>query len=314
MVFGTNEAFVINQLRVWIQECRSAKSVDGFRVAFMSRRSLKEQLPFIGEATLWRKVEKLEKIGVIRSYKGLSKGRYNRTKWYAIDDQMLKRCLHRHGTSKQVSLYHGDTNYYIEKEYFSLEKEGELSLAGDLPTGNFPEGVSGGEKMGKKELEKIHTDMVAKKLRKPLIIKPTKLAEYWRLQCSLNYEDMAKSKTARPKELGMWKNLIPDLPQGREKPFLAFAIDQWHSVTQSLMAYDDSSSAPTRPNVGYLLAHIHRLVHLFDDSTGSTEVIQSSKVNLSAQGETANYTPTYEEAMQGLGVSNDEHGGTSNSA
>ena len=317
VAFGVNEAFVLNHFRIWIGACKAAGKINGLKAAFMSRRELHQQLPFISEATLWRKVRKLERLGILLSKEGHSRGRRNRTKWYAINEEKLKSCLYHHDTNKQKCLYHGDTNYYIEKDFSFLEEEDGLTPMGPELTGKLPESLSEGRKMGKQELEKLHKDIVAKKLEKPLILKPTKLAEYWRLECSLHYDDMAMAKTPKDKELWMWKHILAQIPpalEGREKPFLQFVIDRWKDSTQTIKVYEGANKAPTRPSVGYLLEHLPRFVHFFDDSTGSTEVIQSSKVNLSAQEETTKPLPTLEEALKSLGVSYDEHGGTNDSA
>lgn len=89
---GLNESIIIQQLHYWLEINKKANRnlKDGYYWTFNSYTDWKKQFPFFSDSTIRRTITKLEKgmLVVSGNYNKLS---IDRTKWYRIDEEVLKK-------------------------------------------------------------------------------------------------------------------------------------------------------------------------------------------------------------------------------
>ena len=89
-MFGSNEAFFLQQLHYWLQ--KSQNVVDGKLWVYHSFEEWAQEISFLSGRTIQRIVQRLQEHGVIEvSHHG--KGRFDRTNWYTIDYEKLMQLV-----------------------------------------------------------------------------------------------------------------------------------------------------------------------------------------------------------------------------
>ena len=89
-MFGSNEAFFLQQLHYWLQ--RSRNVVNGKLWVYHSFEEWTQEISFLSGRTIQRIVQRLQEHGVIEvSHHG--KGRFDRTNWYTIDYEKLMKLV-----------------------------------------------------------------------------------------------------------------------------------------------------------------------------------------------------------------------------
>lgn len=88
---GLNEALILQQIHYWLEINKKANRnlKNGYYWTFNSYTDWKKQFPFLSDSTIRRTITKLEKgmLVVSGNYNKLS---IDRTKWYRIDEKVLK--------------------------------------------------------------------------------------------------------------------------------------------------------------------------------------------------------------------------------
>jgi hypothetical protein len=88
---GLNEALILQQIHYWLEINKKANRnlKNGYYWTFNSYTDWKKQFPFFSDSTIRRTITKLEKgmLVVSGNYNKLS---IDRTKWYRIDEEVLK--------------------------------------------------------------------------------------------------------------------------------------------------------------------------------------------------------------------------------
>ena len=299
VALGVSAALVLQQARVWIKACRSAKEVEGHRWAFMPLTMLQESLPFLAKNTLLRALISLEECGTLKSRSDLNTKWSNRTKWYAVDEVKVQEVTTQNGympttqngymTTTQNGYMTTTQNGYFYKEDKGLDK-GLDKGGGISPTEPSQEKIqeknqSGEQLVAKEDLDKVVAGVLDHYVNKPLVLKPTGLAQYWRLHCALNYEESKFSGVVTSKELGMWKLILVAIPselKGQEGVFFKAVIEHWNHLKSTVAANTGVSSTPNQPNVAYLLANFHHILGWYEGSVGVPEVVHLDSVNLVA--------------------------------
>ena len=89
-MFGSNEAFFLQQLHYWLQ--KSQNVVDGKLWVYHSFEEWTQEISFLSGRTIQRIVQRLQEHGVIEvSHHG--KGRFDRTNWYTLNYERLMQLV-----------------------------------------------------------------------------------------------------------------------------------------------------------------------------------------------------------------------------
>ena len=83
---GLNEAIILQQMHYWIRTNKAVKNnyIDGHYWIYNTYDQWQQQFPFFSKSTIWRTVDKLERLGLVISG-NYNKAGMDRTKWYTID-------------------------------------------------------------------------------------------------------------------------------------------------------------------------------------------------------------------------------------
>lgn len=82
-VLGLNEAIVLQQIHYWLQPDRKPHLIDNVPWIYNSLSDWREQFPFWSESTIYRTLESLEGMKLIK-VGNFNKRKGDRTKWYTI--------------------------------------------------------------------------------------------------------------------------------------------------------------------------------------------------------------------------------------
>ncbi len=88
---GVSEAIVIDRLRFWLG--RSKHVFDGRTWVYNTYSEWQKQFPFWSVRTIQETFRRLERDGILLSTNRYNKSRYDRTKWYTIDEAALAKRL-----------------------------------------------------------------------------------------------------------------------------------------------------------------------------------------------------------------------------
>lgn len=89
-MFGSNEAFFLQQLHYWLQ--KSQNVVDGKLWVYHSFEEWTQEISFLSGRTIQRIVQRLQEHGVIEvSHHG--KGRFDQTNWYTLNYERLMQLV-----------------------------------------------------------------------------------------------------------------------------------------------------------------------------------------------------------------------------
>lgn len=290
--FGINEAHILSNLMVWVDYCSKTMEVEGVTYAPRIYAEWANQLPWMSERTVRRAVEKLEKAKVLRALEVPVKGRRYKIKYYGIDFDKRAYCHGQIGhprvdkLASRTPLTGGQNGHSLVQSTSGTEDKGTESGKPPTPHPEAPgKTPQGGEKMGKGDIEKLAGKVAAIHEGKEVELKPTRLADFWRLRCRCEYNDLKIMKPPTQKELGQWKTIIKIFPkelEGKEREFFSTIIERWDAVSCWVVANTSALSSPNRPDVGFFLTHFGLFASWFDEYAGSQKVVHSSNVNLSA--------------------------------
>ena len=88
---GLNEAVVVERLRFWLS--RSKHFHEGKPWVYNTYPDWQRQFPFWSVFTVKSIFRRLEKLGVLESTQRFNRSRWNRTKWYTLNDDALAELL-----------------------------------------------------------------------------------------------------------------------------------------------------------------------------------------------------------------------------
>lgn len=91
---GVNEALILQQFNYWIQG--SKNEWEGKFWTFNSYSEWRKQFPFLSVPTIGRAIRKLERMGLLISKVGPNKKKFDRTKWYRIDQGKFDELFPEH--------------------------------------------------------------------------------------------------------------------------------------------------------------------------------------------------------------------------
>lgn len=83
MLLGVNEALILQQFSYWLHA--SKNEWEGHFWTFNSYAEWRKQFPFFSVSTIGRAIRNLERYGLVISKVGPNKKKFDRTKWYRID-------------------------------------------------------------------------------------------------------------------------------------------------------------------------------------------------------------------------------------
>lgn len=108
--YGSDEALVLYHIRWWIDHNEKNKTNfrDGRYWTYNSVQAFAQQFPYFSEKQMRRILESLEKQGVILT-SNYNKAGFDKTKWYALADDVPKWSIPSAQTGKSVSP-NGQTN------------------------------------------------------------------------------------------------------------------------------------------------------------------------------------------------------------
>ena len=88
---GLNQAIVLQQIHYWINinEKEKINNYQGKTWTYNTYKEWQKQIPFFSERTILRTIQKLEKLKILES-SNFNKKKYDRTKWYTINYDVLK--------------------------------------------------------------------------------------------------------------------------------------------------------------------------------------------------------------------------------
>lgn len=91
IAIGLNEAIVLQQIHYWIKinENEKINNYQGKTWTYNTYKEWQKQIPFFSERTILRTIQKLEKLKILES-SNFNKKKYDRTKWYTINYDVLK--------------------------------------------------------------------------------------------------------------------------------------------------------------------------------------------------------------------------------
>lgn len=81
---GLNEAIILQQIHYWMKKEASGKVIDGVHWMFNSLSAWQEQFPWWSESTIYRTLESLEKLELIKTG-SFNRRKGDRTKWYTLN-------------------------------------------------------------------------------------------------------------------------------------------------------------------------------------------------------------------------------------
>ena len=94
---SSDQAIMVNQLLNWQKKARINDPEafhEGAWWVYMPIRALQEQLSWISERTIQRNLKELNELGLIR-IGDFNLHRYDRTRWYAVDEQALEKRIQK---------------------------------------------------------------------------------------------------------------------------------------------------------------------------------------------------------------------------
>lgn len=125
-VIGLNEGIVFHQIHYWIG--KSKHYADGEYWVYNSYKEWNKQFPFWSERTLRRVIKSLEDKGILKSRIDLNKSSFDKTKWYAIDYDILKGILAKEGVSFEEGIPKGHIENKESKDQGSKIIKGMASI------------------------------------------------------------------------------------------------------------------------------------------------------------------------------------------
>ena len=95
---NSDQAIMVDQLLNWQQEKARINDPEAFHEGawwvYMPIRAWQEQLSWISERTIQRNLKELKELGLIR-IGNFNPNRYDRTRWYAVDEQALEKRIQK---------------------------------------------------------------------------------------------------------------------------------------------------------------------------------------------------------------------------
>lgn len=95
---SSDQAIMVNQLLTWQYEEARINDPEDFHDGrwwvYMPIREWQEQLSWISEHTIRRNLKELKELGLIR-IGNFNPNRYDRTRWYAVDEQALEKRIQK---------------------------------------------------------------------------------------------------------------------------------------------------------------------------------------------------------------------------
>lgn len=105
-VIGLNEAIVLQQVNYWLHG-KHAKRIEGRLWTYNSMKKWHEQFPFWGLNTVKRTFSSLEESGLLIAG-NYNKYKFDKTKWYSIDDEKLNNRMAQNGSMENTKMGHSD--------------------------------------------------------------------------------------------------------------------------------------------------------------------------------------------------------------
>lgn len=120
---GVDEAIIVSQIKYWMD--RTEHVYDERKWVYNTIESWSEQFSFWSKDKVFRLLKKLEKDGILITG-NYNKNKYDRTKWYSIDEKLLESILNNHKDKLPIS---AETNRIHEEEKnVKIEKNSAESL------------------------------------------------------------------------------------------------------------------------------------------------------------------------------------------
>lgn len=95
---NSDQAIMVDQLLNWQQEEARINDPEAFHDGawwvYMPIRAWQEQLSWISERTIQRHLKELNELGLIR-IGDFNRYRYDRTRWYTVDEQALEKRIQK---------------------------------------------------------------------------------------------------------------------------------------------------------------------------------------------------------------------------
>lgn len=95
---SSDQAIMVDLLLNWQQEKARINDPEAFHEGtwwvYMPIRAWQEQLSWISERTIQRYLKELNELGLIR-IGDFNRYRYDRTRWYAVDEQALEKRIQK---------------------------------------------------------------------------------------------------------------------------------------------------------------------------------------------------------------------------
>lgn len=132
---GLTESVVLQQLHYWLN--KSEHVHEGRKWVYNTYKDWEKQLPFWSDTTIKRAILKLEKMGIIISG-NFNKLPIDKTKWYSIDHETLKRVTRPSG---QIDLSSG-SDWPIEQVKLTRPLPETTSKTSTKTSANKPDGYT----------------------------------------------------------------------------------------------------------------------------------------------------------------------------
>ena len=96
--YGLQKAILLSNFRYWISENRkhNRNLYDGHYWTFWSAQDIANKFPYFTRRSISRWLNELEESGVIKSTSKYNRKKYDKTKWYRLNDESVQ-CIGQNG-------------------------------------------------------------------------------------------------------------------------------------------------------------------------------------------------------------------------